>query len=399
MIGSKFLFLTTRSQALRLYILLLSGLHGFSTYAQTESKELLIYGPYSVAYSDTIILDSASHYNSFGYEGFKPYFLSVWYPRAKPLGQQPLKFGDFFHAPKNSPFQSTKAIWLDSCKSQFIGTYLRENPIYGISEAMSDSAWMSMFQEISGNNTKSYLQDFPKSPSFPVVFYHHGSQGFPFENSIMAEYLASYGFCVVAANFHLPFQTLQFGLLPYEHWGTHHDENSLRFVLKFVKENLVSDYLFFVGHSWGAQMGLRTLDVDTVMSGMVSLETTLEFKTSDEDVKSLWPELHQKLILEKAQYPFPIFFCAATGKYEPFSMFRNINQGALKYGIAPEYFDHNAYISSFYSPLSAESKFTVEINIEIYKSWRLYIAHLTEIRNFFEGIINNIPQNGLIELK
>ncbi len=72
-------------------------------------------------------------------------------------------------------------------------------------------------------------------------------------------------------------------------------------------------------------MGFRTFDRDSTISGLISLETTIEFKTDHEKIKEMWPEVYQKIVTQNSHYPFPIMMCAATGEAKPFDFFMNIS--------------------------------------------------------------------------
>src|SRR5690606_5623430 len=126
---------------------------------------------------------------------------------------------------------------------------------------------------------------------FPVIVYHHGSQSNSFENVAMAEYFASRGFVFVSSNFHLPFENKSFGLKPFDRYIAGEEEQSLQTVVEFAQSLSTSSAVFFIGHSMGAQMGLRTFDENPTIKGMVSLETTLEFKEDYEQIKEMWPEV------------------------------------------------------------------------------------------------------------
>jgi hypothetical protein len=65
-------------------------------------------------------------------------------------------------------------------------------------------------------------------------------------------------------------------------------------VARFANSLSSSRELFFIGHSFGAQMGFRTFDEDSTIKGMVSLETSIEFKSEDSVIKEMWPEVYKK---------------------------------------------------------------------------------------------------------
>src|SRR5690606_34502193 len=114
--------------------------------------------------------------------------------------------------------------------------------------------------------------------TFPVIVYHHGSQGLSDENSIMAEYFASHGYIFISCNFHLPYPDMPFGLLPYDlETKSKHNQSSAKTILKFAR-NLAQDKgVYFIGHSWGAQEGWCFLNEENYADAFISMETTIEF--------------------------------------------------------------------------------------------------------------------------
>jgi hypothetical protein len=203
----------------------------------------------------------------------------------------------------------------------------------------------------------------------------------------MAEYFASRGFIFVSASFELQFENCSFGMLPYERYHSNEYEETLRTVARFANSLSSSRELFFIGHSFGAQMGFRTFDEDSTIKGMVSLETSIEFKSEDSVIKEMWPEVYKKVSDANVSYPFPIMLCAATGHQKPFTFFENLNAPAVLFAATKEEFEHDAYLSVFYSRLFLNESIIQSDKAILQDRLNLYVRHLDLVHEFLDGIL------------
>ncbi len=149
----------------------------------------------------------------------------------------------------------------------------------------------------------------------------------------------------------------------------------------------------------GAQMGLRTFGGDTVLKGMISLETSIEFKTDYEKIQELWPEVYQKVVTEKVYYPFPILFCAATGEEKPFNFLENVKAPHINYASTKPEFEHNAYLSLFYLRCFLNSGVAQTDKAILENRLPLYVKHLEIMHQFIEGIMNKEQNIGTLSFK
>ncbi len=214
----------------------------------------------------------------------------------------------------------------------------------------------------------------------------------------MAEYFASRGFIFVSSNFHLPYENTTFGLKPFEKLIIEEDEESLRTVVRFAQSLSYSSSVFFIGHSWGAQMGLRSFDQDTSIKGMISLETTIEFKNDYAIIREIWPEVFEKVVTQKSYYPFPILFCAATGQEKPFDFFESLNTPHITFASTKEQFEHNAYTSIFYLRYFLENEVLQTDKLILKDRLNIYSKHLELMTEFLNEILENKNKFG-IEIK
>lgn len=362
--------------------------------AQEDIYKGLDWGAYQVGFRDTLILDEKYNYQSQDYNGKKPYFVQIWHPIYKREEPEYLRVKDFYSFQENADLKVVQEHLKEEYKNLFIRDYLSENLLNGEEMDYGSYSYEDVFKLLGELETKSIRAPMTEAESFPVIVYYHGSQGLPFENFVMAEYFASRGFIFVSASFELQFENCPFGMLPFERFHSNEYEESLKTVTHFAKSLSNSTSIFFVGHSFGAQMGLRTFGQDASIKGMVSLETTLEFKSDDEKIKEMWPEVYNRIITEKTEYPFPIMFCAATGEESPFYFFQNVRAPQIKYVSTYAEFEHNAYLSIFYLRYFLDEDVRQADKRVIAERLPLYLKHLNTIYAFIEGSLKHEDSRG-----
>jgi hypothetical protein len=363
--------------------------------AQETLYDYIKPGDFQVGFLDTLLFDVNCRYEAYDYEGLKPYFIQVWHPIIETTKRQNcLKFSDFFETKYNEDLVNVQIQLKKHLQESFVRDCIEENLISGDANNYGNCSYDDILRLTGEIETISSYEEVIDSSQFPVIIYHHGAQSQSFENFAMAEYFASRGFVFVSANFHLPYENILFGLKPYSKIIKDEEEESLRKIVRFAQSLSNSKSVFFIGHSWGAQMGLRTFDQDTVIKGMISLETTIEFKTDNEKIKEMWPEVFQKVITDNVDYPFPILFCAATGQEKPFDFFYNINARQITFAPTKKDFEHNAYTSAFYLRFFLDNDI-VQPDKEIFNSrLQLYVKHLELMNGFINGILKNEKKSG-----
>jgi hypothetical protein len=237
-------------------------------------------GKYDVGYTDTIIYKNNEQfsYNSINIK--KPFFTHIWYPCQKPdKDTANFQYKDYW------TFQSTEdeQILIDSMISTYYNSTFHDPVLPAL---------------LINKSIKIFYKAKYKEGKFPVVIYHHGSQGVGIENSHLCEYLASNGFIVLSTNFTLPSDIVP-KLIPSSTFKTkynlsdidavmmediEHDMNNaemknLDFIINiatnlnhFDKKNL-----YGIGHSRGAQR-LVLMDRDSInrFSKIIALHTTYE---------------------------------------------------------------------------------------------------------------------------
>jgi hypothetical protein len=364
--------------------------------AQESIYDYVQLGKYQVCIMDTIIFDLKYDYEQFGYKGKKPYFIKIWHPNKKKRKNNYLKIKDFFVFKQNKEMKDVQDSLQQIYKRHFIRDYLIENLENGAENNYGKYSFENVFDLVGRIQTQSINASITKKSNLPVVIYYNGSQGHPFENFLLAEYFASRGYIFVTASFELQYGNSPFGMLPYERFHSNEYEESLKTVTQFAQSLTSSSNVFFVGHSMGAQMGLRTFGKDSTIKGMVSLETSIEFKLDYEKIKEMWPEVYKNIITDKIKYPFPILFCAATGIAKPFNFLENVKSPQTTFVSTVTEFEHNAYLSLFYLRYFLDNSVEQTDKHIIKKRLPLYLKHLETINSFIDKIIKNKNEEKLV---
>lgn len=380
----------------------ITTLHCFLSKGQTSLYDFIKPGYQQVGYLDTLLFDSSYSYEAYGYKGKKPQFIQIWYPLPeKPANSSFLSFKDFYGLESYPGLKTVQLELSNHYREAITRDCLEENLLTGKTNDFGGLPYPEVLNQMGNIITRSTLKRDISKANWPVIIYHHGSQSFPFENSAMAEYFASRGYLFISANFHLPYENKQFGLIPFDRLIKGEEENSLRNVVKFAGTLTTSSRIFFIGHSWGAQMGFRSFDNDTSIKGLISLETTIELKEDFKKIEALWPEVYQKIATEKATYPFPVMMCAATGQEKPFTFFKNLNAAHLTFVSTKEQFEHNAYTSAFFLRYFIDAGVKQTDKAILLDRLNLYTRHLEMMKLFLESCDTNErkPENVIIYIR
>lgn len=358
-------------------------------YAQESMYDYVKLGKHQVGITDTVIFDSRYDYNQFEYNGKKPYFIKIWHPIQKKQKGSYLNIKALFAHKQNENLKRVQDSLGLIYKKHFIRDYLFENLENGSEINYGQYSLENVFDLVGKIDTRSISASITKKSNLPVVIYYNGSQGHPFENFLLAEYFASRGYIFVTASFELQFGNNPFGMLPYERLHSNEYEESLKTITLFAQSLTSSSNIFFIGHSMGAQMGLRTFGQDNTIKGMVSLETSIEFKLDYKQIQEMWPAVYEKIITDKVNYPFPILFCAATGELKPFNFLENVKAPQITYISTVKEFEHNAYLSLFYLRYFLNNSIEQTDKHIIRKRLPIYVKHLETIYSFVDKITKN----------
>lgn len=306
------------------------------------------YGTYQVAYCDTILFDSTYQYDQFGYLGPAPLFVHIWYPTKAYADTAYLSIGDFTNKAlpeglrgvyEQLKIKEDEILIRDAIESDFLT---------GETNDFGDYTHADLSSLVKKLKTQSVQGETPVRLDFPAIVYHHGSQGISYENYTMAEFFASHGFVFISANFHLPYEGIQYGLQPYAIYEKcRTTQGGLRAVMRFAKDLCPDQKTSLIGHSWGAQEGWRLLLDDKLADTFVSLETTLEYKQDTNQIKEMWPELYHALDDKNKSMQIPVLVLAAKDEGLSFNVFRQTCSNHCTFASYSKPFDHNSYAAIY----------------------------------------------------
>ena len=241
-------------------------------------------------------------------------------------------------------------------------------------------SFFDVLDTLNKYETSSYLSKIETNTDFPVIIYHHGAQGLSDENFVLAEYFASRGYIVVSSNYHLPYEKMTYG----SSQGSEKEDIALtKRVLEFAQSLSSNENVYFVGHSWGAQVGFSLLYEKALANAFVSMETTLEFSDSTK-IESTWPKLNNLMNLHEKDYSLPILIIANTGNDKPFEFFRGITNTTTIHASAKEEFSHESYLSGYLLRYLYKEQFIQPDTLELERQVELYAEHLKLIEDFIE---------------
>jgi hypothetical protein len=347
-------------------------------------------GKYKVGYFDTLAYDMEQPYKQYGYDGLAPLFIQVWHPLKKPSSQQYLTYKDF--SQRKLP-ESLHWVYAELCKQMdesFIAYNIAE--YFDSLKAIDygQYTYNDVLNDINTFTTKSVYSRLNMKNNYPVILYHHGSQGLSDENFIMAEYFASRGYIFISANYHLPYENLSYGFT--EAFSDRSTEWP-KIIAKLANELTNNEICFYIGHSWGAQIGFRHLYEKGWADAFVSLETTIEPKTDSLEIKDKWPEVYNTIRVQGKKYSMPILMFGGNEKQNPFPFFEDISDGkeTVYYASTKKEFGHESYTSAYLLRYFYREKYKQPDSLSMKSQVCLYNKHLELIHSFFESTRTNQP--------
>jgi acetyl esterase/lipase len=343
-------------------------------------------GEYNVGFCDTVIFNTEVNYSAYGYQGKAPLFLEIWHPISDNQSKKnTLSYGDFRRSLVPSELQKVYATLNEAIDSTCI--------VYNISETFdsydpidySGKTYRDVLaaeKMIDSQSTRSKLNG---KSHFPVIIYHHGSQGLTDENFAMAEYFASRGYVFISANYHLPYKGLIYGL----NEGFVDPYSFLRAVATYSKQISSDSTLFFIGHSWGAQIGLVSQTQTPFADAIVSMETTMEMKTDTAEIKDKWADIYKTFRRKKQKLSLPTLMFGNNGADEKFPFFSDISDNTMIHVSTRDVFGHESYTSAYWLRYLLKESFPQPDADIMQKQMELYLKHLDMINSFFTSIREN----------
>lgn len=355
------------------------GLH--TAFAQSNIQyENLDFGNYSVGFTDSLIIQDEIPYQYKSYSGGTPILLKIWHPLKKKPNTAVLKFEDFHKSKNLDPkFAELESDLIEKFDAFYENNILRQDYIHfdEINYPLLGSAVLLSY--IKNTKSLSHEAELKGNQNFPIIIYHHGSRGTAFDNHVMAEYLASHGYIVIAGNFNLPYENKPYGFTKNDPYDTRLSQSVIDFAQNLDGQSKIG----FIGHSWGGQIGFSLLANQKKVSAFVSMETTLEL-WSRKQVKTKWPRLCSNIMDNYSNYNLPILMFANSGEETPisFDFFKPIQSPQLIFASFKKEFVHESYASYYSSRLIYRELFTQADAIEFKDQVKYYGDHLKLIRSF-----------------
>lgn len=370
----------------KVYLTFIVALICFVGNCQDSFYDHVELGPYSIGFCDSIIYDDEIQYNQYGYRGKAPIFLQIWFPALAGPNQKFMALGDY--RSQDIP-KELNLVYAELCK-QMDASYIRDGITYDLTSDnpidYGSKTYWDILDKIKSQKTRSIQASLPADIDYPVIVYHHGSQGMSDENSIMAEYFASRGYIFISANFHLPYPNTPFGLLPYHlEKESKHDQSTAKKVIQFARSITTHENAFFIGHSWGAQEGWCFLHDKTLTNGFVSMETTIEFKTDSMEIKDKWPYVYDAIKTKRNKFSIPILLFAANEDNTNFDFFKDSGTKMICASYKQP-FAHNSYTSFYMTRYFLRDEIKQPDEEILLSQIKGYASHVEFIYGFLERI-------------
>jgi dienelactone hydrolase len=359
-----------------LFLFLLFGCINIS--AQHDFYSVAKMGPLKVGYCDSLIFAQETSFNQFDYGGPIPLFLQIWHPSSDSISGKSISYNDLRERTLNKSLSSVYEPLVQKMDSSFVWYNVLEDFINFDTIDYSPLTPFEVLDRIKTFKTRSKAKQLPRKLNYPVIVYHHGAQGLSDENFVLAEYFASRGYIVVSSNFHLPLSDKTYG---HSLGGLQEAVDLTKEVIDFAKTLSSSDEIYYIGHSWGAQVGLSFLFEPDWVDAFVSMETTLEF-WSEEKVSKNWAPLYKTLMTEGKKYKMPILFIANTMEDKPFEIFKGVTSAPTIHVSAKEEFGHESYTSVYLLRYLYEQEIPQPDVKEMRQQLELYARHLNLIEDF-----------------
>lgn len=234
-----------------------------TTQTQAQYQLALQPGTFTVGFKAATYFDLGRHPLAEQTENFqqgRAVHISVWYPASDVKGKSPMPFSQYadFVSQMINPASPTQASRAESFRQiQFF-----------MSQISGDTALLARHKDrLWKSPTRAFLHATPIKETFPVLFYPES----PHLNSLLAEYLASHGYIVVAVS--------RFGSNNAEfEWQNVRGIETLvqdcQFALSVIKQefNLNHPKVATLGVGMNASAGLAWMMRSPVVQALVSLE-------------------------------------------------------------------------------------------------------------------------------
>jgi hypothetical protein len=288
-------------------------------------------GPHIIGFRSAIVLDKSRNYASKA----RPILLDIWYP-ASNVETPTLSYERYLRIPDLAIHPWFKNRLEDFVRGVVVGDLFHKT------EELLDASERGAWKTLLATSTAAHLDASPLPGPFPVILYNSGAGGSFEDNSLLFEYLASFGYVVISSAFQSPFPKFVSNNIG----GIERSGPDLDFIVKQARNWPYADAtkLGAIGHSAGAQNILQWIGSRRCPArAVVSLDTTLEYPDSYRLNTLLRAAL---LKLTPPQIPVLLF---AQARLKPqFAVFDAYLKHAPHYEAQVEELSHDGFVTHGY---------------------------------------------------
>ncbi len=260
---------------MKIKVLLLCLLISTGLCAQVDYSDIeLAYGHYSVGYRHLEMTDSTRSYSSaldFGKHGFRPISMSIWEPCSPTAATENVRIQTYFKSLK------IEEEWPNLPNEYFYDWFYIAPSDHNKRQANRRTHAVIHYDQVVTNK--------------PVILYSASFRASSVENFVLCEYLASYGYTVVA----IPSKGMR--RIDFE-GGTIRDataqSDDLQFVIGRLSEIINKDHpeLYLMGFSFGGLSHILNACQNRQVKGVISIDGTVKYRP-EVLAQSAYYDVHQ----------------------------------------------------------------------------------------------------------
>jgi pimeloyl-ACP methyl ester carboxylesterase len=238
-------------------------------------------GPFAVGYRSRVAYDYSRLYDRAWPEAgqrapkrFRPLLYHCWYPAERPETAQPLTFQEYWNPLPEHVAQASLLSRLVERQRDELAKALFNKRCDRLNEAESE-----ILRRIVASPTHAFRNASPAPGRFPLVMSHGGLGSSYEDNTVLFEYLASWGYAVASAAFQS-----EDASVPAIDWDLDRSVKDLDRLLNLLHDEPFVDLekIAVIGQSYGAQAALAYgAEVNSPVDAVVSLDSTVEYAKGD----------------------------------------------------------------------------------------------------------------------
>lgn len=229
----------------------------------------LEYGDYEVGFKSYNNCDTCRYFPDTSNKSYRPIQTAVWYPAIRTDNQNYMKFADYLYLIGiELKFKKLDSNTIDN----IINTYVEGNAAFkfGIPKRTA-------LKELNVES-KALRNAEIVNHKFPVIIYATGSNGLSFQNSVICEYLSSYGYVVIASpNVGYKTRYIQHYRDDFKEIETH--AKDIEYLINFAETmpNTNCDNIGLIGFSFGGTSSVLASCEDDRIKALVSFDGSIRY--------------------------------------------------------------------------------------------------------------------------